>query len=308
VRATGVPWRTVVRAGFLLLAGAAVALAVVDQGPDLRHALTELGLGPLLLSQAAVLVGLLASALCWRAALAALGHPLALRPALHVFFLGQIGKYLPGNVFALAAQAELARDHEVPRSRVVVAGLVFLGLLTTTGLLVAGVTLPFTSRDALDTYWWALLALPVGLVLLVPAVLERVVGLVLRVTRRPPLDAPLGRGSLAAAVWWALGMWLLYGAHLLPLVHAVHEGDLGRAFVTGTGAYALAWTAGFLFVVAPAGAVVREAVLVLALSGLLSHANGTAVALASRGVQTLGDVLWALAAVALLRQRVQSSL
>jgi hypothetical protein len=297
VRETGVAprARTLVRVAFLLVAGAAVVLAVVHQGPDLRHALSQLGVGALLLSQLATLLGLLASALCWRAGLAALGHPLALRPSLHVFFVGQLGKYLPGNVFALAAQAELARDHRVPRSRVFVAGLLFLGVLTTTGVLLAAATLPFTSPGALRTYAWVLPALPLGLALLVPAVLERVVGLALRVTRRAPLDAPLDRRALLVAVGWSLAMWLLYGAHVLPLVHALHGGDLGEAAVTGTGAYALAWTAGFLFVVAPAGAVVREAVLVLALGGLLSHADGTAVALASRGVQTLGDLLLALA-------------
>jgi hypothetical protein len=272
---------------------AAVVLAVRNQGGALRSSLTALGPGALLVSELAALAGLLASALCWRAIVASLGYPLATRPSLHVFFVGQIGKYLPGNIFALAAQAELARDHHVPRSRIVAAGLVFLGVLTTTGLLVAAATLPFRSPDALRTYAWALPALPLGLLVLIPAVLDRCVGLLFRLTRRPPLDQRLAGRHLAAAVGWGLAMWACYGLHVVPLVRAQRGLSLGDALVLGTGGYALAWTAGFLFVIAPAGAVVREAVLVLVLAAVLARPEATAVALASRGVQTLGDVIWA---------------
>jgi hypothetical protein len=301
--ATRLRAKSLLRPAFLLVAAIAVVLAVRHQGPVLQASFARFGVVALLLSQAAVMVGLLASALCWRAVLAALGEPLALRPALHVFFVGQIGKYLPGNVFALAAQAELAHDHRVPRSRVVAAGLVFLGVLTTSGLLIAAVTLPFTSPSALRTYAWVLPVLPLGLLLLVPAVLHRCLGFALRVTRRPLLEAPPSSRHLAAALAWALLMWIAYGGHVLPLVHAQHAGGLATLAVLGTGGYALAWTAGFLFVVAPAGAVVREAVLVLVLAAVMTRPEGTAVALASRLVQTVGDLAWALLAGTALRRR-----
>jgi hypothetical protein len=294
--------RTTVRWAFLLVATAAVALALRDQGPRLGEALSRIGAPAVLLSVVATLAGLLASALCWRSLLAALGTDLPPRLALHVFFLGQIGKYLPGNVFAVAAQAELARDHGVPRSRIVTAGLVFLGVLTATGLVVAVALLPFASPDALRTYAWALLALPVGVVALVPAVLNRLVALALRVARRPPLERPLSARHLAVAVGWALVMWALYGLHVVPLVLAQPHDQGANVLLAATGGYALAWTAGFLFVVAPAGAVVREAVLVLALAGISHQPEALAVALVSRGVQTFGDVLWAAVGAA-LRQK-----
>lgn len=294
--------RSTLRWAFFVVAALAVTLALRDQGPRLSEALARIGAPAVLLSVAATLAGLLASALCWRALLAALGTPLPRRLALHVFFLGQIGKYLPGNVFAVAAQAELARDHGVPRSRVVTAGLVFLGVLTATGLLVAVALLPFTSPDVLRRYSWALLALPVGAVALVPAVLNRLVGVALRLTRRPPLEQPLSARHLGAAVGWALVMWALYGLHVVPLVLAQPHDQGANVLLAATGGYALAWTAGFLFVIAPAGAVVREAVLVLALAGISHQPEALAVALVSRGVQTFGDLLWAAVGAA-LRQR-----
>jgi hypothetical protein len=139
-------------------------------------------------------------------------------------------------------------------------------------------------------------------VALVPAVLNRLVGVALRLTRRPPLEQPLSARHLGAAVGWALVMWALYGLHVVPLVLAQPHAQGANVLLAATGGYALAWTAGFLFVIAPAGAVVREAVLVLALAGISHQPEALAVALVSRGVQTFGDLLWAAVGAA-LRQR-----
>lgn len=284
--------RQVVRAAFLLVVAAFIGLWIRSKGGQLSDAFDRTGPAAIAESTAAALAGLGASALCWRALLAALGSPMPVRLSLHVFFVGQIGKYLPGNVFAVAAQAELARDHGVPRSRIVTAGLVFLGVLTATGLLVAVATLPFASPDVLTTYWPALLALPVGLALLAPPVLDRLIRLALRTLRRP-VPEPLDGRQVLISTGWALVMWALYGVHLVPLVLAQPHDAGKHLLLVSTGGYALAWTAGFLFVIAPAGAGVREAILVLALAGIAKQPEATAVALLSRGVQTLGDVLWA---------------
>ncbi|MCU1600994.1 MAG: hypothetical protein JWO22_1703 [Frankiales bacterium] len=285
--------RTALRLSFLAVALVLIVLWVTRHADQLGDAISRTGLLAILESTAAALAGLGASAFCWRALLAALGSPMPVRLSLHVFFVGQIGKYLPGNVFAVAAQAELARDHGVPRSRIITAGLVFLGVLTATGLLVAVAVLPFASPDVLARYWWALLALPVGLVALAPPVLDRLIRLGLKTLRRPLPEQPLDSRQVLASVGWALVMWVFYGVHLIPLVLAQPHDSGKNLLLVATGGYALAWTAGFLFVIAPAGAGVREAILVLALAGIARQPEATAVALLSRGVQTLGDVLWA---------------
>jgi hypothetical protein len=291
--------RTALRLLFLVVALVLIAFWGHRHSTQLADAFQRTGVTAIVESTAAALAGLLASAFCWRALLAALGSPMPTRLSLHVFFVGQIGKYLPGNVWAVAAQAELARDRGVPRSRIVTAGLIFLGVLTATGLLVAAAVLPFASPDVLRTYGWALLALPVGVVALAPPVLDRLVRTALKTLRRPLPEAPLDGRQVLAAVGWALVMWAFYGIHLVPLVLAQPHDQGHHLLLVSTGGYALAWTAGFLFVVAPAGAGVREAILVLALAGIAKQPEATAVALLSRGVQTLGDVVWAAVGYAL---------
>ena len=296
----------VLRAGFLLLALGLLVAALVAAGPQALEAATEVGAVRTAGSLVAVLVGLLASALVWRALLRDLGAPLGLRAALHVFFLGQLGKYLPGNVFAVAAQMELGRDQGLSRSRVGTASLLFMGVLVAAGLLTAVVALPLTSPDALDSYGWVLALLPVGLLLLAPPVLTRLVQAALRILGRDRLERPLSWSGTAQALGWALVMWTAYGVHLLLLVQP-QDGGAGAGLLLCLGAYALAWTVGFLFVVAPAGAFVREAALVVSLAPVLDQPAALAVALVSRVLMTLGDLLWGAAGAALRPPVVHST-
>jgi hypothetical protein len=283
------------RVAFLLVAVVVIVATLREQGGQVRGAIGRTGIVAPVVSLVAALAGLFASAQVWRSLLTDLGSRLPLRTALHVFFLGQLGKYLPGSVFAVAAQMELGRDQGVSRSRVGTASLLFMGVLVATGLLVSAVALPLTSPDALGRYFWVLLVLPVGLVCLAPPVLSRIVAVGLRVLRRDPLARPLSWRGLGAAVGWSLAMWVAYGVHVLLLVLPQRDELSGGAAslpLLALGGYALAWTVGFLFLLAPAGAVLREAVLVLAFAPLLDKPAATAVAVVSRGVMTLGDLLW----------------
>lgn len=294
--------KSAARVVFLVVAVVVIVLTVRKQGAGLGVAVARTGVAAAVGSLVAVLAGLFASAMVWRALLTDLGSRLPMRTALHVFFLGQLGKYLPGSVFAVAAQMQLGRSQGVSRSRVGTASLMFMGVLVAAGLLVAGVALPLTSPDALRHYFWVLAVLPVGLVCLAPPVLTRLVATLLRVLRREPLERPLSWAGVGIAVGWALAMWAAYGVHVLLLLLPQRTTGAASLPLLSLGGYALAWTVGFLFLLAPAGALLRETVLVLSLAPVLHGAAATAVAVVSRGVMTLGDLLWG-GAGALLRPR-----
>ena len=283
------------RVVLLLVVLAFVVTALRRNGDEVLVALRRTGLVAAGGSLLAALVGLWASAQVWRVLLVDLGSPVQRRPALHIFFVGQLGKYIPGNVFAVAAQMSLGAQRGLSRSRIGTASLLFMAMLVAAGLLVAAFCLPFTSPAALRGYGALLLVLPLGLACLAPPVLNRLVGLLLRAVRRAPLEQPMSARGIVAAMGWAIVMWIAYGGHVLILLgpHDLSPGRAGTLPLLATGAYALAWTAGFLFVVAPAGIVVREAVLVLALSPVLDEPVALTVAVLSRAVMTVGDLVWA---------------
>ena len=173
--------------------------------------------------------------------------------AVRVFFVGQLGKYLPGSVWPVVAQMQMGKQYGLARRPVGTVALIVMVLNVATGLLVAVVLLPFTSPHALRQYGWAIALLPVGLALLHPRVLNPVISKAFRLARREPLEQPLTLRGIAVATGWTLLMWASYGAQIWALAAGLHAHHAASLPAMSTGAFALAWTAGFLFIVLPGG-------------------------------------------------------
>ncbi len=95
--------------------------------------------------------------------------------------------------------------------------------------------------------------------------------------------------TLKAVGWTVLG-WVLFGVHTWLLCMAVGGDGTGLPFVV-TGAYALAFVAGFLVFIAPGGIGAREAALTVVLTPVLPAGAPVVVAIASRVLLTLADLI-----------------
>lgn len=301
--------RYFMRVARVALAAAAlifVVLAVADRWHDVRHQLGLVNPATVVLAGLAVLAATLAGMMSWRAVLADLGSPLPVLPAARVMLLGQLGKYIPGSLWSVVAQAELGRDLGVPRRRSAAAGMVYNALGLGLGLLLAVVSLPALLRSQEVPGWvgWVVAVSPISLVCFAPPVLTRLVNLALRLLRRQPLDQPFSWAGTARAVGWMAVMWLFMSLHVWLLGVGLGARP-GALLLPAAGGYAAAWSAGFLVVIAPAGAGVREAVLTATLASALAGGSAAAltIALVSRLVATAADVVAALLGQALGRRR-----
>lgn len=287
----------------LLVVLAFVVAFVAREWDDVRVGLRQLDALSLAGSLVAVLVGLVGAMMSWRAVLLGLGSRLPVPAAARVFFLGQLGKYVPGSVWPVVAQAELSQEYGVPRARAGIASLAQMLVGLVVGVVVAGVALATSSPEALARYWWLLPVAAAGAVVLVPRVFTRLCALAARLARRPAPE-PVGGRTLLAAAAWGVVMWIAFGLHLYLLVRAGAVGTASPAtlFLASTGGYALAWVVGFVIVFLPAGAGAREAALVLALTPVLPGADALAFALVSRFLMLAGDGLTAGVAVLAARR------
>lgn len=298
--------RAVVGALFFAVALALLVWAVAGRREELADALTRLDAGAVVLSLALACAGLVAQMLSWRALLTGTGGAPSTAASARIYYHGQLGKYVPGSVWAVVAQAELGRAHRLTRARSAVVALGALAVLLVVGGVVAAVGLAAGSPESLATYWWALAVVPLGAVGLAPPVFNRVVGRLLVLLRRGDASVRVDGRGLATSALWALAMWVLFGLHAAVLVHALHPADPARGALLATGAFALAWVVGFLVVIAPAGTGPREAALVLALAPLLSSADALLVALVSRVLMVVADAA-AAGVAALLGRRAAAA-
>ncbi|MGH3979440.1 MAG: hypothetical protein ACRDRZ_10645 [Pseudonocardiaceae bacterium] len=269
------------------------------------RAMRAIGLPAVAGSFLAAAAGLGASGLAWRSLLRGVGAPLDVHAASRVFFTGQIGKYIPGSVWAYLAHAKLGREHGVPASRTTAASALFVVAHCATGAVVAALVLPFASVDAFDRFGWVALLAPLLLTALHPRLVLPVLRVVHRVVGRGIPPERVSGGAVLSALCWLAVTWVGYGASMLLLLAPVVR-DTGQTLLApvalgcfALGGFALAWTVGFLaagvLVVTPAGLGVREVVLLAVLGPVVDGGGAVAaVVLLSRVVHTLSDGVWAL--------------
>ncbi len=280
------------RIAFGVLLVALAAWAVASEWHDVRLALRQLELRWVVVAVLATIVNVALAGMVWRTVLADLGSRLRLSIAARIFFVGQLGKYLPGSVWPVVMQTELGRDHQVPRRRTATATMVAMLLSVTSALLVVLVALPFAPEAVPSGFGWAVLLVVPLVVLLHPAVLGRLVDRALKLAGRDGLaERTTWRGTLTATAW-AIGSWIGAGLQVWALAVPLGADVNLRTAVLLVGGYGLAWAVGFVVIVAPAGAGAREVALAGVLTPVLDHnsAKVVVVVLLSRVLFTLVDL------------------
>jgi len=223
------------RPAVAVLIVAAVVFAVVSEWsgspgkPGIKNAISSLAWPSVVLSFVAVFAGTISSVLAWRALLADEGHTLPALRAARVFLVGQLAKYLPGSVWSVVLQADLATRERVPRGRAFTTSLAFVGLTLSTGLTVGLLGLPVLAEAHHTSLWWLLAAWPVLVVASLPPVLTRLVNLVLRVLHKSPLPRSLSWSGVITACAWLICSWIFFGVHLWLLADAVGAPGVGDA-------------------------------------------------------------------------------
>jgi hypothetical protein len=290
----------------LLVAVLAVAgYQLVKQWPEVSHTLSSLPWPSVVLSFLAALIGILLGPLMWRVVLADLGTVVRRTEASMIYLVGQLGKYIPGSVWAFLLQMELGKAAGITRVRAFTASLITTGLGIVASLIAGFLAMPVI-LDGHEQLLWVFIPLPLGLILLHPKPLTWIVSKVLKVLRRDPLPKQLS--GLAILKNLGLGMltWAFLGVHLWLLADSLGSPGFDTLLLC-TGAMALAMTTGVLAFFLPSGIGAREVVLVAALATTLPSGSALALAVVSRVMFTVVDLVSAGGAALLARARKQHS-
>jgi hypothetical protein len=260
-------------------------------------------LEPGLFAAATVLLALSYGLVAWLWGFA-LRRAAGTRPAAgaRIWFLSNLARYVPGNVWSYVGAVELARREGVAR-RVTLAVMALTQVLSVGVALLAGLPVLLAERARLGRP--ALLGAVVVAAGAAVAVLFRRRLLQLARRRLPGFDPAQLAPSAGTVAWLAAGYaayWVVTGLAFAALVASLHP--LAAADVPlVVAAYAAAYAAGFLALVTPAGLGVREGVLVVALAPVLPAGPALVVALVSRVWMMLAELAGAGVAQLVARAR-----
>ena len=211
--------------------------------------------------------------------------------AFAAYFYSMLWKYVPGKVWMLAARFYFYRK-EGRDPAVVSVAVVLEGFYHVAGQAALVLILSPFSAAALPGAVRALapVVLAVGLVLLHPRLLERILNAGLRLARRPPVRVPLSYGDLLLFLFLYLTEYALLGLafyfladSLLPLPVA-RIPDLALASAAGG-------VVSMLAIFTPSGLGVREGVFFLAVRPILPEAYAAILSLLTRVWTTLMEVV-----------------
>jgi len=206
-----------------------------------------------------------------------------------------MGRYIPGKIWAMAGKVYLSSPDKNQSAGITLAVFLEAVLQNLAGVLLAALMLAFCGDIAPHLAWaldWApILALGV-LIGLHPRIFVPVSNLILGLLRQPKIEHGLRYsrmmlvvgGYTLANLFWAGGF-----AAVAMSIGGLPPGVLPYLLAI----YPLAWAAGFIVLMAPAGLGVRDSLLMAGLSPLLpSHpAEVLMIVAASRLLTTVCEVL-----------------
>lgn len=304
-------WTFLIKVGFGLAALTFGVAFVASRWHRVQAALEQASAGWIVLAAVFALAGQLVAVIGFRSLLQTMSHTLPYHDVARLYFVSQLGKYVPGSVWSVVALAEMSRKHGIPRRGGTVAAALALLFSLATGALVGIVFTIAGAAQHRPALWWLMLFVPVGLALLHPGMVSAVVHRALHLARREPLEIDLSGAPLRGAIGWQAVSWLLMGLQCWALCVAFGAPEL-KSLAPAIGGFALAYSAGTLFVPAPAGVGVRETVLGVALVGVVHHSSSfthddvLVVVLLSRVLLAVLDFAQAGGAIVVSRARART--
>lgn len=217
----------------------------------------------------------------WRRILGAWDSHLPFRQAARIWFLSNLGKYVPGNIWSLTAMGVMARERGISGVAAAGSSVIMQMVSLATGAAIVVVTGAKLLGEPL-LVGAAVLLLIMGL-LAAPRLLPPLAIWVGNITGREIAPPTVPATSIWTAAVASSLSWLLYGLAFQLFV----RGMLGSApgeISSYIAVYSAAYILGFISPIAPAGLGVREFTLAAFMTqlGLANEADAALIAIAAR--------------------------
>ena len=281
--------------GLLLIGFAVRSLIGTTSTRDVLESLRNASLGWMILGALVMGSTYPGIVISWRQAMSDQGDRLKILQAARVVLLSNLGKYAPGRGWGIVGAGLLAREYGLSSWNAASITLVLQVLTLATGMVVAG-TLGSSELSRFGGLVGPLLT-SIGLLVLAAAAIMTIPNVRTRIDLMLPRWSsrlPKIAGStwlivvlLSTFIWFGLGLSLM-------LVERALLGTFVMSPATAIGVFAASYLLGFVALLAPAGIGPREAAFVILLSSTATPAHAAALALFSRVLVTICDLVFAV--------------
>jgi glycosyltransferase involved in cell wall biosynthesis len=243
----------------------------------------------------------------WSLLLTGVDEPHHFSTTTQIFFVSQIGKYIPGNIVHLIGRVVNAKSIGIRPTSVLYTLAFELILLVLSATIFAAITIYYSDLSQFSGHIPSLIQLlTIGLFCIAIATLI--------IFFSPKLSARLGQPdilnipkmppirifALCLALFWVC--YMLLGLSTNYLAESIFNVKFNNILIV-SGIFTISFVAGFLTPGAPAGIGVREFMLILLLTPIYGELCAVGVASFSRIAQMSGDLLTFLIGRLILKHR-----
>ena len=228
-------------------------------------------------------------ALAWNLILRVLGGRLAHKRALKIFFITDLAKYIPGKVWTMVGKVYLCKKEGVPVATTSASVVIMPLIQAVSGILMFLVSLPFWTRTSnfVNNLYFFFPLIPLGLVLLHPAIMTKLLNFVLTKLKQKPIELRIKYRDILVILLLMCGLWILNGVTNYFLIISIYSFPVSLLPVL-IGIFAIAGVSQFL---TPSGIGVLEGVLTVLLSLYLPVHIAILIALLARAWKTVAELV-----------------
>jgi len=297
--------RLALQIGLAVLIFGFLVLTVIDQWSEIQSEGVHFHVGWLIPGVVILPLFFVFSALGWDFILRFLGHPIGFGRAQVAWGQPLLARYVPGSVLYVLGRVLLSERAGVSR-RVTIASIVYEQAISATSAIVVAAYFIINHPDLQGEplRWVVLLLIPAAIAILHPKVFGPLSSKVLGALGRDPLPEVISLKGVIALIVFYSANWVVIALGIYCVARSVTYIPFDDILLVGS-AQAIGYFAALVTLVAPAGLGVRDAAFAWAVKAALpskSFALGSLIAIAVRGVMTVGELIYVGAVTALGRR------
>ncbi|MFC1651018.1 lysylphosphatidylglycerol synthase domain-containing protein [Candidatus Latescibacterota bacterium] len=233
----------------------------------------------------------------WHMVLHYMGHELSYSDARDIFYIGNLGRYIPGKVWSIAGMAYMAEKSGIPAT---IAGTsaVFsqvYSMLSSFGFFLLFFIFRGTYSINAKVFWFLPVFFAAAVIFIFPSNMERVLNIVLKRIGKETVTLRITTVSALKIVALYFVSGLLFGCAFWIFVSSfIGLGEVNPVFAAS--AYIIAYWVGFLAFFVPGGIGVREGILGLLFMNIIPAGVLIIIAALSRLLVTIIEILFVLVA------------
>lgn len=230
----------------------------------------------------------------WMKVLSELNERMSFTESFSIFYVSQLGKYVPGKLWTYLMQIYMAEKKGISKEKTFISSVLFQLISMGTTVVTFVVSLLFW-----DNFNFSLRVIIVGLFLILILViiwsgfLNVMTNFILNKVLKQKIVVNLSNMTIIHVILILMASWIAYGVAYYHFINSFYPISVISS-IQFSGIYAISWLIGYLSFLTPGGLGIREGIQAYLLSFFLPLPISIIISLACRIWITAGEIAVAL--------------